>query len=172
MRRLRFIGPLALALVVAATACSDSASTEPAPAENTKERPTGVSAREFEDFFRDMIEFDLRGEHGLVWDSLHPGQQELVPRATYIACRERRGDGHHSRTVISVKLWSSYPPTTVVGVPEKSPIDVTARATVVGPDPRKQSLRRRFLVLPLEQRVVWVLPSDDLRTLRAGECPS
>ena len=138
----------------------------------TNSGPAEITAREFEDFFRDMIEFDLRGAHGHVWDSLHPGQQALAPRATYIACRERHSDGHHSRTVTSVKLWSSYPPTTVVGVPEKSPIDVTVRATVVGPDPRKHSLRRRFLVLPLERRVVWILPSDDVRALRAGECPS
>lgn len=109
-----------------------------------------------------------KGQWGKQWEELHPGQQASVPKEKFISCRSDT-----SVDISSLEVLETYEEAIdIAGVPEKSSTAVTVK------------LKGNFGVFGTEEETTdtfheilhdgawrWVIPEEDVKAYRRGDCP-
>jgi hypothetical protein len=119
-----------------------------------------------EDAARDRIEQGSKGEFDKVWESLHPGQQALVPEDLFVRCSQENAQQNDPTVdkidVTSVKTQTMDVP--AVGNVEVKSVSVTQyRGDTATP--------RIWNMVKADGKWRWVLASAPLETFRSGQCP-
>jgi len=118
-------------------------------------------------FITRILREEINGQWGKQWSELHPGHQELISRAAYIACSRGMstdiGIGNEVFRVIDVR----DEPIDVKGVPEKTSKLVTISFHRRG---NANTLTYRLHAVNDDGRWVWILGARFISEVEHGRC--
>ena len=178
-----------LAIALIASGCGgsdDSASPDPTSTTTTETQTTTTDtqttaetgtvadepAEDVGDFYTRRIDYELKGQYGRSWDTLHPGQQAVVSRTRYEECRDEASTEIAGVEFERLRVIETYEdPIDVAGVPEKTSTAVTVRITV-SQGMNEETITDTFHAVAVDGEWKWLLPPADVRVYRRGECPT
>ena len=166
MQKLQVAGALVagLLIVLAAVACGSGESGQELTARvnaGTAETP-GAPDQDAFDFIKTYIDQAVLGQWGRQWETLHPGQQEVVTRNAFMDCRS--DDSIPEVDVEEVEQYDEQ--VDVEGVGSVPSTAVTVRVTS---GDEAENMTVHAIAVDGEWR--WTLPADDYKAYAAGDCP-
>lgn len=174
MARAHLLVVLALCLCVGCSGDDQSG----APAEERQATATEAATSEDSepnqdpgDFLKEIINQRFLGQHGRVWETLHPLHQAVASRAEYSDCegREPSEGGIEKLEVVDTYDEPLRIPGQTADVPSRA---VTLRITVKVPaldDP--QAITQTSHAVAEGDQWRWILATEDYEAYEAGRCP-
>lgn len=160
---------LSCAVLVAALAACGGDDSAPAAAPSAARRAPASAGQPTEPAF-DAVKRQLdelsKGQYGREWDELHPAQQALVPRDSYVKCATADGP----IGVDNVKELEHYADS--VSIPGTAlKVDSTAVTVSLTQHRGTQSADQKhtFHEVPLDGQWKWLLADTD--PYKSGKCP-
>lgn len=115
---------------------------------------------------RERLERSSRGEHALVWESLHPAHQAIVSQEKYVECGEA-SDQARSPAIENLRITDEENRTVTVAEIGEVNATVVRAEWRGGGEIRTQT----FNAINLDGSWRWVLNESLLNQFRNGQCP-
>jgi hypothetical protein len=122
-------------------------------------------------FVRQLVAEIAANEYAIAWQSLHPAQQKLLPRAQYVRC-ESLSPIPGELTSIQV-IHSQHPRITIAGARGEpvSSTAITLRLTIAEPALHDSvTITHTVHAVPQDDGWAWILPAERLSLDRAATC--
>jgi hypothetical protein len=151
-----------------ATETPETTTTEAAPQATTEAKEPVEDAA---DFLERIVQQRSLGQHGRVWESLHPLHQAVASRAEYVGCE---GQNEIDAEIEDIEVVDQYDepleiPGQTADVPSKA---VTIRLTVKIPlIEEPQVVTRTAHAVAEDGEWRWILTPEDYRAYQADRCP-
>jgi len=118
-------------------------------------------------FITRILREEINGQWARQWDELHPGHQQLITRAAYVACSREMATNIGTGSEIFRVLDVRDEPINVEGVPQKTSklVTITFRGRS-----RNSVLTYRLHAVAIGSRWAWILGDRFLTQVERGRC--
>jgi len=117
-------------------------------------------------FVTRILREEINGQWAKQWTELHPGHQQLISRAQYVACSRGIGTDIATGKEVFHVLAVDDEAIDVTGVPQKTAKLVTISFRTPGEAP----LTYRLHAVAVDGRWAWILGGRFLEQVRHGRC--
>jgi len=130
----------------------------------------GSAGGEAGDFMEDVYTARASGDYGMYYDKLHPSQQALVSRNTFVSCLNR--SKRSGTTLKQVKILDTYDSDLEQqGIPQRQAEVVVVRVETERAGKTANDIQVAYAV-KVDDGYRWLLGPDAASTLAEGDCPS
>lgn len=118
-------------------------------------------------FITRILREEINGQWARQWSELHPGHQQLISRAAYVACSREMATNIGTGSEVFRVLDVRDEPIDVEGVPQKTSKLVTISFRRRG---AANALTYRLHAVAVSGRWVWILGARFITQVESGRC--
>lgn len=135
--------------------------------------PAAAAPETPEAFMARVLRLTVEARYAQAWALLHPGHQQLAPKALFVRCRSTDPTLGRYRLLSARFVSKRYVRIDSPGVPQHTSTQVVLRFRISDPNGSAQSAADATVrAVWIDTRWAWVLPDRDIPAFRAGRCPT
>lgn len=164
---------LAFALLASlglAAGCGGSSKAEPVTGPSLTPATAQASLEGPDEFLKRLLGYGYAGEHGRMWNELHPAVKALVARERFVECASLYQSPVELVSIETIEV--SDEPIDAPGIPEKTTKTVALSLTVAIPGQAPFSVVSTLHVFLVDGRWAWIPKSGAFEAYREGRCPT